>query len=84
MRYWIADGAIDPPTTPTLSQVRARSTRASLSYDLGRTAHNIAYMKSRLFLTYSSFIDYCISFLCIIVTLRRNITNSARRREDAT
>jgi hypothetical protein len=28
-RYWIADGAIDSSSTPTLSQVRARSTGAS-------------------------------------------------------
>jgi hypothetical protein len=28
-RYWIADGAIDSSSTPTLSQVRARSTSAS-------------------------------------------------------
>jgi hypothetical protein len=29
-RHWIADGAIDSSSTPTLSQIRARSTRASL------------------------------------------------------
>jgi hypothetical protein len=28
-RYWIVDGAIDSSSTPTLSQVRARSTRSS-------------------------------------------------------
>ena len=28
-RYWIADGAIDSSSTPTLSQIRARSTSAS-------------------------------------------------------
>jgi hypothetical protein len=28
-RYWIADGAIDSSSTPTLSQVRARSTSSS-------------------------------------------------------
>jgi hypothetical protein len=28
-RYWIADGAIDSFSTPTLSQVRARSTGSS-------------------------------------------------------
>jgi hypothetical protein len=28
-RYWIADGAIDSSFTPTLSQVRARSTGSS-------------------------------------------------------
>jgi hypothetical protein len=52
-------------------------------YDLSRTAHNIAYKHSRLFLTYSSFIDYYISFLCITITLGRNITDSARRRKEA-
>ena len=30
-RYWIADGAIDSSSTPTLSQVRARSTGLSPS-----------------------------------------------------
>jgi hypothetical protein len=28
-RYWIADGAIDASSTPTVSQIRARSTSAS-------------------------------------------------------
>jgi hypothetical protein len=28
-RYWIADGAIDSSSTPTLSQVRGRSTGSS-------------------------------------------------------
>jgi hypothetical protein len=28
-RYWIADGAIDSSSTPTLSHIRARSTSAS-------------------------------------------------------
>jgi hypothetical protein len=28
-RYWIADGAIDSSSTPTLSQIRARSTNAN-------------------------------------------------------
>jgi hypothetical protein len=28
-RYWIADGAMDSSSTPTLSQVRARSTGSS-------------------------------------------------------
>jgi hypothetical protein len=30
-RYWITDGAIDSSSTPTLSQVRARSTGSSLA-----------------------------------------------------
>jgi hypothetical protein len=30
-RYWIADRTIDSSSTPTLSQVRARSTSASLA-----------------------------------------------------
>jgi hypothetical protein len=30
-RYWIADGAIDASSTPTLSQIRARSISASPS-----------------------------------------------------
>jgi hypothetical protein len=36
-----------------------------------------------LFLTYLSFIDYYISFLCITIKLGQNITDSARRREEA-
>jgi hypothetical protein len=47
-------------------------------YDLGMIAHNIVSSNSRLFLIYSSFICYYISSLCIIVTLGRNITDSAR------
>jgi hypothetical protein len=31
-----------------------------------------------------SFIDYYIPYLCIIVILGQNITDSARRREEAT
>jgi hypothetical protein len=53
-------------------------------YDLGKTTHNIAYKNSRLSLIYSLFIEYYITFLGIIVTLEQNITDSARRREDAT
>jgi hypothetical protein len=30
-RYWIANGAIDSSSTPTLSQMRARSTSSSLA-----------------------------------------------------
>ena len=41
-RYWIADGAIDSSSTTTLSRVQP--------YDLGTTAHNIAYSNSRLVL----------------------------------
>jgi hypothetical protein len=39
------------------------------SYDLGRTLHSTAYRHFRSFLLYPSFIDYCIPFLCIIITL---------------
>jgi hypothetical protein len=53
-------------------------------YDLDRTHHSIGYKNSRLFRLYSSLINYYISFLCIIVTLGRNIIISARRREEAT
>jgi hypothetical protein len=53
-------------------------------YAIGRTTHNITYRNYKLCLTYSSFIDYYISFLCIIVIVGQNITDSARRREEAT
>jgi hypothetical protein len=72
-----------PPLLLRLRCEQGAQTRA-LPYDLGRTAHIIAYKHSRFFLTYSLFIDYYIIFLCIIVTLGRNITDSARRREEAT
>jgi hypothetical protein len=49
-RYWIADEAIDSSSTPTLSQVRARSTSSSKAYDLGRTTHIIRYNNFRLML----------------------------------
>jgi hypothetical protein len=39
------------------------------AYDLGKTLHSTGYRHSRSFLLYSSFIDYCIPFLCIIITL---------------
>jgi hypothetical protein len=48
-RYWIADGAIDSSSTPTLSQVRVRSTGSSPAIRPGRTTHIIAY-NSRLVL----------------------------------
>jgi hypothetical protein len=48
--YWIVDGAIDLSSTPTLSQVRARSMGSSPAYDLGTTAHNITYNNWRLVL----------------------------------
>jgi hypothetical protein len=38
-------------------------------YDLDRTPYIIGYKNSRFFLLYSSFIDYYISFVSIIVTL---------------
>jgi hypothetical protein len=68
-RYWIAAGAIDASSTPTLSHIRARSTSASPAYDFGRTLHSTGYRNSRLLFLYMSFIDYYRSFLCIIVTL---------------
>ena len=48
--YWIADGAIDSSSTPTLSQVRARSMTRVQPYDIDMTAHSIAYSNSRLVL----------------------------------
>jgi hypothetical protein len=77
-RYWIADGAINSSSTPTLSQVRARSTSASPAIRPRQDSSQHRIQNSRLFLIYSSFIDYYISSFCIIVTLGRNITDSAR------
>jgi hypothetical protein len=71
-RYWIADGAIDSSSTPTLSQVRARSTSASpaIRPRQDSSQHRIQQLRVIPYL----FIDYYISSLCIIVTLGRNIT----------
>ena len=77
-RYWIADGAIDSSSTPLYLRCELGARARAQPYDLGRTAHSIVSSNSMLFLIYSSFIDYYISSLCIIVTLGRNITDSAR------
>jgi hypothetical protein len=61
-----------PPLPLYVRCVQGARARAQ-PYDLGRTAYNITYKNNRLFLTYSSFIDYYISLLCITVTLGRNI-----------
>jgi hypothetical protein len=53
-------------------------------YDLSRTAHIIGYINSRLLLTYLSFIAYYMSSLFIIVTLGKNITDSARWWKEVT
>jgi hypothetical protein len=47
-RYWIADGTIDSSSTPTLFQVRGRSTGSSPAIRPRTTAHSIAYSNSRL------------------------------------
>jgi hypothetical protein len=75
--------SIRPPLPLYLRCEQGAQARAQ-PYDLGKTTHSITYKNSILFLTYSSFIDYYISSLCIIVTLGKNITDSARRREEAT
>jgi hypothetical protein len=72
-----------PPLPLCLRCEQGARARAQL-YDLSKTAHNITYKNSRLFLTYLLFIDYYISSLCIIITLGRNIIDSTRRREEAT
>jgi hypothetical protein len=73
-RYWIADGAIDSSSTPTLFQIRARSTSANPGIrprqDTSQYRIEALQVISSLFVVhYSSFIDYCIPFLCIIITL---------------
>jgi hypothetical protein len=59
-RYWITDGAIDSSSTPTLSQIRVRSTSASPAIQPRQDTSHYLYM---------SFIDYYRSFLCIILIL---------------
>jgi hypothetical protein len=77
-RYWIADGAIDSASTPTLSQVRARSTSASLAIRPRQDSSQHRIQQLQVIPYLFMFIDYYISSLCIIVTLGRNITDSAR------
>jgi hypothetical protein len=67
-RYWIANGAIGLSSTPTLSQIRARSTSATPPIRPRQALHSTGYRHSRLLFLYMSFIDYYRSFLCIIVT----------------
>jgi hypothetical protein len=60
-RYLIVDGAIDSSSTPIVSKVRARSTSPAIQPRQENSQHGI--QESRLFLTYSSFIDYYMSSL---------------------
>jgi hypothetical protein len=52
-------------------------------YAHGRTLHSTGWRQCKLFLFYSSFIDFYISLLCI-VTLGCNIVGPAGRRKEAT
>jgi hypothetical protein len=67
-RYWIADSAIDSSSTSTLSQIRARSTSASPGIRPRQDTSQYRIQALQV-ISYSSFIDYCIPFLCIIITL---------------
>jgi hypothetical protein len=60
-RYWLGDGVIDMAATPSLSPRSRQVARAQArQYDLGRTLHSTGWRHSRLFLFYSSFIDFYI------------------------
>jgi hypothetical protein len=53
-RYWIADGAIDSSSTPTLSQVRARSTGSSpaIRHRHDSSQHRIQQLEVSDFITH--------------------------------
>jgi hypothetical protein len=81
---WLPMGQSTCPPLPLCLRCEQGARALAQPYDLSKMAHNITYKNSRLFITYSSFLDYYISFLCIIITLGRNIIDLARRREEAT
>jgi hypothetical protein len=83
-RYWIVDGAIDLSSTPTLSQVRARSTSPSPTIWPRRdnSRHHMQELEVSASVPHHS-LSY-ISSLYIIITLGWNIIYPARRREEGT
>ena len=56
-RFWLGDGVIDTASTPSLSQIRARSMSESPAIRTRLTAASTESTHSRLFLFYSSYID---------------------------
>ena len=68
------------PLSPRFEQGARAQARP---YAHGRTLHSPGWRHSRLFLFYSSFINFYIPLLCI-VTLGWNIIGPAGRREEAT
>jgi hypothetical protein len=66
-RYWIADGAIDLSSTPTLSKVRARSTSPAIRPRQDNSQHRIQELQVS-----ASVPHYSLSYipsLCIIINL---------------
>jgi hypothetical protein len=81
-RYWISDGAIDSSSTPTLSQVRARSTGSSPAI---RPQHDSSQHRIQQLEVSSSVTRHYLSYipsLWVTITLTCNITDPARRREE--
>jgi hypothetical protein len=76
-RYWIADRAIDSSSTPTLSQVRARSTSSSpvLQPRQVSSHHRIQQLEVSASITRHS-LSY-IPSLSVIITLAWNIVDPA-------
>jgi hypothetical protein len=71
-------GQLTRPPLPLCLRCEQGARARAQPYDLGRTGHIIGYNNCRLLLIYSSFIDYYIYSLFIIVILGRNIRDSAR------
>jgi hypothetical protein len=59
-RYWIADGAIDSSSTPTLSQVQARSTGSSPAI---RPRHDSSQLRIQQLEVSASITHYSLSYI---------------------
>jgi hypothetical protein len=68
-RYWIAEAQSTRPLLLLYLRLEQGARVRAQAYNLGKTLHGTGYRHSRSFLLYLSFIDYCIPFLCIIITL---------------
>jgi hypothetical protein len=83
-RYWVADGAIDSSSTPTLSQVRATSTSSSPAI---RPRHDSSHHRIQQLEVNASVDRHFLSYipsLWVTITLAWNITDPARNREEGT
>ena len=65
-RFWIGDSITDTASTHTLSQIRAWTTSSSPTIHPRPDSTQFQMTHSRLFLFYSSFIDFYILLYCIV------------------